>query len=107
MPVYPLSLKALFIAMRRIYLTACLILCCAGVFARSAEDSIPSPVRTMSYKQYKYYMDGVDINHLALVAEINHYLEPEKVLNCKKELGLTPIQVTGVKTINAEIHRKM
>jgi uncharacterized protein YeaC (DUF1315 family) len=107
MRVYALSLKALVVAMRRIYLTACLILCCASVFGQSAEDSIPSPVKTLSYKQYKAYTDGVDINHLALAAELNHYPEPEKVLTWKKELGLTPVQLTEVKNINTEIHRKM
>ena len=61
----------------------------------------------MSYKQYKAYTDGVDINNLALVAELNHYPEPQKVLNLKKELGLTPSQITEVTSVNTEIHRKM
>jgi hypothetical protein len=93
--------------MMRIYLTACLLLCCTGVFAQSAEDSISSPIKTMSYKQYKAYTEGIDINHLALAAELNHYPEPEKVLNWKKDLALTPAQLTQVKDIDTEIHRKM
>jgi len=93
--------------MTKIYLAVSLLLCYAGAFAQSAEDSIPSPLKTMSYKQYKAYTDGVDINNLALVAELNHYPEPQKVLNLKKELGLTSLQITEVTNINTEIHRKM
>jgi len=94
--------------MVRFYFTLlCLLMLGGSSFGQTEADSVVSPVRTMSYKQYKAYAEGIDINHLALVAELNHYPEPEKVLNWKKELGLTPVQLNEVKNINTEIHRKM
>jgi len=60
----------------------------------------------MSYKQYKAYLDGEDFDHLALVAELNHYPSAEKTLGLKKELGLTPDQLAKITAINIELIRK-
>ncbi len=92
--------------MTKLLLTAALLLLAGPGFAQMAGDSIPSPLKTMSYKQYKAYLDGEDFDHLSLVADINHYPSAEKVLGLKKELGLTPDQLFKITTINTELIRK-
>jgi hypothetical protein len=44
---------------------------------------------------------------MALVAEINHYPYPDKVMKYKKELGLSPIQLDKLNAIVKELHRKI
>jgi Spy/CpxP family protein refolding chaperone len=66
-----------------------------------------SPIKTMSYTQYKAYIDGIDQTNMAAVASLNHYAEPEKTLTWKKELGLTPAQVTNITTVNVALEHKM
>lgn len=78
------------------------------VLAQANTDTTSmSPLKTMSYSQYKAYIDGVDQTHMSAVAELNHYPDPQKVLDNKKELGLTAAQATDVKAINTELIRKM
>jgi hypothetical protein len=66
-----------------------------------------SPLKTMSYAQYKAYIDGVDQTNMAAVAELNHYPDPQKTLNWKKELALSATQITDVAAVNTELVRKM
>ncbi len=65
-----------------------------------------SPIKTLSDLRYTAYIKGRDQDDMALVAELNHYPHPEKVLLFKKELSLSPIQVAKINTIAAELHRK-
>jgi hypothetical protein len=92
-------------------LTAFLFFLATKGLAQSNVDTIQhtdmSPLKAMSYEQYKAYTDGVDINGMALVAEVNHYPEPQKVMDLKRELGLTTVQASAIDKINIELHRKM
>jgi hypothetical protein len=52
-------------------------------------------------------LNGEDVyNNMALPAEINHYPMPNQVIKFKKELGLSPNQVTKITAIATELHRK-
>lgn len=76
--------------------------------AQSPADTMKiSPLRTISLEQYKAYMDGVDINNMATVAELNHYPNPQKTIDWKKELILTADQLKQITAINVELTRKM
>jgi len=65
-----------------------------------------SPLKTLTYAQYNALINGKDIYGMALVAELNHYPSPEKVIKFKKQLDLSPIQVSKLNAINKELHRK-
>jgi len=43
---------------------------------------------------------------MSLAAELNHYPSPEKVIKLKREIILSPIQVTKISAIAKELHRK-
>lgn len=73
----------------------------------SADTMGMSPLKTLTYTQYKAYIDGVDQFNLALVASLNHYAEPQKALNWKKELDLSAIQITDITATNTMLQRKM
>jgi hypothetical protein len=75
--------------------------------AQKPADSVSSPLKTMSYEQYKAYIGGIDINKLDAVAELNRYPSPKIALGFKKELGLTADQVSQLTAINTELKRKM
>jgi Spy/CpxP family protein refolding chaperone len=78
------------------------------VLAQTSTDTTGmSPLKTMSYAQYKAYIDGVDQFNMGSVANLNHYAEPQKALNWKKELDLTAIQITNITAINTALERKM
>jgi len=64
-----------------------------------------SPIRTLTYEQYQAYLNGTAGDDMAYVAEVHHYPMPEKVLKYKKELGLSPEQITKLTEINSHMHR--
>lgn len=75
---------------------------------KPSADVVPtSPLGSMSYEQYKAYSDGIDINHLDLIAAINHYPSAQKVLSLKKQLLLTADQTAQISAINTELNRKL
>lgn len=86
---------------------AALVLTTVNVQAQTT-DSIakPSPVRTLTYQQYDAYLKGDAANDMAHVAEMNHYPMPDKVLQYKAELDLSPIQIKKLTDINAYLHRR-
>jgi hypothetical protein len=51
-------------------------------------------------------MKGVDLDNMSAVAELNHYPMPDKALQYKKQLDLSPIQLSKLSVINTELHRK-
>ena len=65
-----------------------------------------SPLKTLSYEQYNALINGDDIYGMSLAAESNHYPLPDKVIKLKKEINLSPIQVTKISAIAKELHRK-
>lgn len=95
--------------MRKLLLLLLVILFQVKVNAQSSTDSTlkHSPLRTLSDKQYNALLNGEDLYHMALVAEINHYPHPDKVIKFKKELDLSPIQVNKLNAIIKELHRKI
>jgi len=85
-----------------------LILVCTAVNAQTSADSTikPSPLKTLSNEQYNALLKGDDIYGMALAAELNHYPLPDKVIKLKKEINLTPVQVTKITAIAKELQRK-
>jgi hypothetical protein len=72
-----------------------------------ADTTTPiSPVKTLSYAQYLAYSKGDDVNDVGMVAEMHHYPQPAKVLKYKKELDLSPSQITKLKEFDAYLHKR-
>jgi len=65
-----------------------------------------SPLKTLSDTQYNALLTGEDIYGMSLAAELNHYPLPEKVITYKKELALSPLQLSKLTAINNEFERK-
>jgi len=66
-----------------------------------------SPVRTLTDQQYNAYLKGADLgNKMAYVAELNHYPLPDKLLQYKKELDLSPSQIAGITAILKTLQMK-
>jgi len=86
------------------YLTIALILIALTSFAQS-NDSLHSPIRTLTYQQYNAYKSGTAGGELAYVAEVHHYPMPDKVLKYKKELGLSAEQIATITEANTHMHR--
>src|ERR1700761_4634968 len=81
------------------------------VFAKAqtpADSSVvkQSPLKTLTYEQYNALLKGEDIYGMPLVAELNHYPMPDKVLKYKYEMNLSPIQVNKISAIAKDLHRK-
>lgn len=96
--------------MRNTYIICLLMLNTICAHAQTVADTSKermSPLKTMPYEQYKAYINGEDMNNLAAVAELNHFPSSQKVLELKKELGLTASQLAAVTAINTELKRKM
>lgn len=55
-----------------------------------------SPVRSLSMDEYNAYLNGTDLTHRSYIAELNHYPLPDKLLQYKKELDLSPSQITAI-----------
>jgi hypothetical protein len=91
---------------KKLLLLSCFLFTAYIVNAQSAVDTVmkKSPVRTLTDEQYNAYLQGKDINHMAYVAELHHYPSPDKMLQYKKELDLSPTQITQlisiIKTLN-------
>jgi Spy/CpxP family protein refolding chaperone len=97
--------------MNKYFLMVCFLFIVTNVLGQAAADTGKvqgmSPIKTMSYEQYKAYVDGADQFNMALVAQLNGFPDPEKVIALKKELALTNEQATSIEAINVELHRKM
>jgi hypothetical protein len=95
--------------MNKLLLLIMLTLFCMRANAQSPADSTTikkSTLKTLSDVQYTALLNGDDIYGMALAAELNHYPSPEKVIKYKRELDLSPIQVTKITAINKELRRK-
>ena len=89
-------------------LTIALLFFTTFCFAQTQKDTLTvSPLKTMSAEQYNAFTNGVDINNVAAVADLNHYPNPQKTLDWKKELALTADQFKQITAINTELNRKM
>jgi hypothetical protein len=65
-----------------------------------------SPLKTMSYKQYDALLKGKDLYNMAAAAELNHYPMPDKVMKFKKQLDLSPVQISKITLLNNNLQRK-
>jgi hypothetical protein len=95
--------------MKKLLLSLLIVLLyCRANAQTTTADSTPkkSTVKTLSNKQYNALLNGEDTYGMALVAELNHYPIPEKVIKYKKELNLSPDQVSKLTAINKELQRK-
>jgi hypothetical protein len=79
---------------------------CAANAQQADSTLAKSPVKTLSDKQYNALLKGEDFYNMALPAELNHFPMPDKVIKFKKELGLSPGQITKITAIATELHRK-
>ncbi|RZA02206.1 MAG: hypothetical protein EOP47_07930 [Sphingobacteriaceae bacterium] len=74
--------------------------------SQSVDTVKKSPVRTLTLQQYNAYLKGEGGSEMAMVAEINHYPMPDKVLKLKKELDLSPIQIKNIEAANNYMRRR-
>ncbi|WP_345948806.1 hypothetical protein ABDD95_18345 [Mucilaginibacter sp. PAMB04274] len=76
--------------------------------AQAQTDSAitPSSIKTLTLKQYADYQKGPTLESMALPATLNRYPMPDDVLRYKKELKLTPEQVTKVTAISKYLQLK-
>ena len=65
-----------------------------------------SPLKTMTDARYNAYLNGDDLDDMALAGELNHFPSPDKVLKYKKQLDLSPIQVGQLTKLANDLHRK-
>jgi hypothetical protein len=65
-----------------------------------------SPIKTLSDERYNTLLKGDDFDDMALVGAMNHYPLPDEALKYKVQIGLNPGQITKLKDIAAELHRK-
>ena len=65
-----------------------------------------SPIKGLSDNRYNAYLKGDDLDSMALVGEMNHYPLPDKALKYKTQIGLNPGQITKLKELAANLHRK-
>lgn len=67
---------------------------------RSVSDQQKSDIPALSDEEYNAWLKGSDLKtNLTLVAEINNYPTPEKVLKLKKQLDLSPVQVNQLNDV--------
>lgn len=66
----------------------------------------PSPIKTLTTEQYNALIKGNDQYGMVTVAEINGFPSPEKALRYKKEIDLSPTQITALTKMTIELKRK-
>ncbi|MEP6613383.1 MAG: hypothetical protein ABJA76_15895 [Mucilaginibacter sp.] len=66
-----------------------------------------SRLKTITDEEYTALLNGTDLYHMSLAAELNHYPSPEKALKYKKEINLTAAQEAKLKPIVKELRRKI
>jgi hypothetical protein len=66
-----------------------------------------SQLKTITDEEYTALLNGTDLYHMSLAAELNHYPSPVKALKYKKEINLTAEQEAKLKPIVKELRRKI
>lgn len=66
----------------------------------------PSPVKTLTAREYDSLMKGDDLYKMATVADLNGYPSAQKALKYKKELDLSPAQTAALTKLSTELQRK-
>jgi hypothetical protein len=83
-----------------------LISYCGYAHAQTDSTANHSTVKSISSDHYDALINGVDLDNMSAVAELNHYPMPDKVIQYKKQLDLSPTQLSKITAINIELHRK-
>jgi hypothetical protein len=91
---------------RKLTFFGLLFLTATVVAQQPVDTNRHSPARTLTYEQAQAYLKGEAAEDMAMVAEMNHYPMPDKVLKWKKELDLSPIQVKKIADINSHMHAR-
>ena len=85
---------------RTLLLLFCLIIFLKYVSAQSEQTyGDQSPVRSLRMDEYNAYLNGTDLTRRSYIAEINHYPLPDKLLQYKKELDLSPSQIAAITNV--------
>ena len=92
--------------MKKILPVFMLILLCGRANAQTDSAAKHSPLKTLNDVQYGALINGKDIDGMSLAAELNHYPLPDKVIKLKREINLSPIQVTKISALAKGLHRK-
>lgn len=79
---------------------------CSYAHAQTDSTLNHSPVKSISDDRYNALIKGIDLDNMAAVAELNHYPMPDKALKYKKQLDLSPTQLSKLTAISTELHRK-
>lgn len=79
---------------------------CSYAHAQTDSTLNHSPVKSISDDRYNALIKGIDLDNMADVAELNHYPMPDKALKYKKQLDLSPAQLSKLTAISIELHRK-
>jgi hypothetical protein len=91
---------------KKAYLLLFGLLCYGYVNAQTDSTIIHSTVKSIGDDYYNALIKGDDMYNMAAVAELNHYPMPDKALKYKKEMDLSPTQISKLTAINTELHRK-
>lgn len=77
--------------------------------AQSTDSAVvkKSPLKTITDEEYTALLNGADLYHMSLAAELNHYPSPVKALKYKKEINLTAEQEAKLKPVVKELRRKI
>jgi hypothetical protein len=80
----------------------------AVAMVKSSLDSTikHSPLETLTYEQYNALLKGEDLDNMDLPARLNHFPMPDAVIKHKKQLDLSPIQISKITAIATELRRK-
>jgi hypothetical protein len=77
--------------MKNLLLVLFILMLFSSVSAQTSADSATikkSTLKTLTDEEYTALLNGNDLYHMSLAAELNHFPSPEKVLKYKKELTL-------------------
>ena len=91
---------------KKIPLFIAVIFICKSASAQTDSLAKASPLKTLTYTQYDALVKGDDLYDMALPATLNHFPMPDKVIKYKRELDMSPIQISRITAIAVELHRK-
>jgi len=93
--------------MQKIYFFNFLLFTATNLMAQTPDSLLkPSPVKTLTARQYDALMKGEDLYNMSLAADVNGFPSAQKALKHKKELDLSPAQTAALGKINTELQRK-
>jgi hypothetical protein len=84
---------------RTLLLFICLVIFSKFASAQETTHGDQSPVRSLRMDEYNAYMNGTDLTRRSYIAEVNHYPLPDKLLQYKKELDLSPSQIAAITNV--------